>query len=147
MVGRHRKNRAVEQTAQFQLLKQFSDCRIFVGNGAIIRLGSIPALVWFGRSIGIVRIIEVYPNKKGALPMLVQPRHRTRHHFFSAAPNSMVEIFSSLPDVKAGIVGLKSPVKATGELSFRLEDDRTDKCGRVISVGAKNFRGIGQVRH
>src|SRR6266404_9589394 len=85
------------------------------------------------------------PDKERSFLVHVQPCQRVRYHFTAAAFDRLVAAFARVAAVESGIVSVKSALKTGRRPRFRIEDQRADKCRRVISVASKDVRSVGQI--
>src|SRR5580704_11956530 len=78
--------------------------------------------------------------------MFVQPGQRMGHDFISAAQYGLVAILARAFVVETGIVLVKPAVKAGSVGWFRLQDNRADKCRRVIPASMQDGRTVREIR-
>ena len=92
-----------------------------------------------------MRIVEMDPDEERTAWVLAQPGESVGHHYTPASPGGTVMVLSRSGHVKAGIVGVKSPVKADAESLARVENNGANEGRCVISVGLQNCGRIRQV--
>ena len=77
--------------------------------------------------------------------MLRQPRQSVCYHLSPSALHRLVAVLLvEIFRVEISVVGVKTTIK-TRSAPRRIESQRTDKCRRVISVGAQDIGGKRQV--
>ena len=78
-------------------------------------------------------VVEMHPDEERPLIVCGQPLQSVSNDFAAAAFDGLVTVFSLVPPVEAGIVGVESTLKAGGRPCLRIEDQRADKRRRMIS--------------
>src|SRR5437588_11531439 len=87
----------------------------------------------------------MHPQKVRPFLMHVQPCQGSPYHLASTTFDCLVAVFSLVPAMEAGIVGVESTIKAGSGARRRVEDQRSDKRRRVIPVASENIRSIREV--
>ena len=76
VVSHHRDQRFVVKTVLADLIQQFADSGVGVGNFTVVRLRGEARLERRRRIVGIMRVVKMHPQKKGPVRQLAEPGQR-----------------------------------------------------------------------
>src|SRR5439155_12353854 len=125
----------VEEALLLQERQQPPDLRVGERNLAVVEMSAIAAGEGFRRCVRKMRIVKVYPQKKGLPGSLLQPAQRLVHHQV-AAPLGEVEIGLVQPaEVEVIKVGFKPLVQSESGV----ENGRADKGSRRVAAIAQDL--------
>ena len=96
------------------------------------------------RIVRIVRIEQMRPQKVGLAAGGCQPRVRARRHLVAPPLDRPVAILAGASHPEAGVVDVEAAIEARRRSDLRIQDERADERGRVITLPAQQ---VGQVRH
>ena len=116
-----------------QIGQEFSDRRVGIGNLAIVGRVCIPGFERLRRIVGIVRIVEMEPEKEGARATLFEPSLGSSHNLVSPAFDALVPVLSRTA-VEAGIVEIEATIETRRGSLNRIKDYGRHERGSAITT-------------
>ena len=146
MIGHHRNQRFIEEPVLPQLRKQLAQRGICVRDLAVVRLRRIALFEWRRRVVGVVRIVEVNPEKERRVFELTEPAERMVDDHAGAPFDGLVAIRTMAAKVEARVIDVKPAIEAGSGAVERVEDQRGHEGSGVVALLVEQVRQVRKAR-
>jgi hypothetical protein len=144
VIGHHRDHGFVIDAVLAQPFQQLAEAGVGVGDFSVVGLRRKTFLIGRRRVIGIMRVVQMNPEKEGFVRNLAEPSQGMLHHNLGSPLHRLVAIRAVAAQVKTRVIDVEAAIKSRGGSVQRIKHQRRHKRSRLVSPLMQDVRQVRQ---